>query len=109
MWTPPADLDECRLRRETLIVDLKAIEAQLGSRVRTDENGERLDGHAYHDWRAKAVHAKGEKERELLQLKSWARAHGDTSADPVREILSRMEAKLDDLWDALTEQDEEHG
>lgn len=104
-FSEPVTREEAFSRLDTLKEEKQDIEAQLGSRGRTDESGRRLTGPEYFTWREKAVYAKTYKEREIRRLKSWLRDHLPVGEDkpPLRETLARMEDKLDEILDLLSE------
>ncbi|MFB3883476.1 MAG: hypothetical protein ACE149_19595 [Armatimonadota bacterium] len=52
------------------------IEAQLSSRNRRDPmTGQRLDSHAYWEWRRRAISARALKAAELRFVNNWLREH----------------------------------
>lgn len=69
----PSDLEEAESRREQLLLDVSKIQAQLGSRNRTDTQGRRLRSEKYSEWRTRASHSLATKNDELRRINRWIR------------------------------------
>lgn len=74
-WVAPTTVAEGEQRRETLVIEVKEIEAQLGNRDRTDETGRRLSGEEYWTWRQRAQYSVTQKQKELILLRGWLKQH----------------------------------
>jgi hypothetical protein len=70
----PTDLSQAEGLRAQLTKDVQGIQAQLGDRERTDDNGKRLTPKEYWAWKKRAQHALNQKLDHLRSVKSWLRA-----------------------------------
>lgn len=96
-----ADAEE---RRQQLTLEIQGIQAQLGDRQRTDDQGRRLSSNEYWAWKKRAQHALNQKLDELRLVKSWIRENQRET--PVVE-LARHIGVLCQLFDELKTEDVE--
>jgi len=80
-------LVEADERRQQLTLEIQGIQAQLGDRQRTGEDGRRLNAHEYWVWNKRAHHALNQKLDELRSVKAWIRQHRLLSYDPGRPAV----------------------
>jgi hypothetical protein len=109
----PKSLDEAETLRAQLTNDVQSIQAQLGDKQRTDEEGRRLTSKEYWAWKKRAQHALNQKLDELRFIKNWIRErrHAMTAVGirvdhppPVEEALGHLRA-LCTLLDSLRLED----
>jgi hypothetical protein len=81
----PTELADAEVRRQQLTLEIQGIQAQLGDKQRTDEQGRRLTAQEYWSWKKRAQHALNQKLDELRALKSWLKEHRATSFDEARK------------------------
>jgi hypothetical protein len=82
----PTSLDEAEERRAQLTLDVQSIQAQLGDKQRTDENGKRLTSKEYWAWKKRAQHALNQRLNELRAVKQWIRDKKRGLSVPALEI-----------------------
>lgn len=78
-FTLPTTLEEAEPRRQQLTLDVQSIQAQLGDKQRTDENGRRLSSREYWAWKKRATHALNQRLDELRVVKQWIRDNRSTA------------------------------
>jgi len=66
-------LEEAEEFRQELTLEVQNIQAQLGDKQRTDDDGHRLTSTEYWAWKKKAQHALNQKLSELREVKKWMR------------------------------------
>lgn len=71
----PTSPEEAERRRHQLTLDVQSIQAQLGDKQRTDEQGRRLSQKEYWAWRKRAQHSLNKKLDELRLVKAFLREH----------------------------------
>ena len=71
---PPRSVEAAEEEMLDLAADTDLIQAQLSDRNKTDEDGERVGGIAYHQWRSKALWALKKKTIRRRRLKAWIKA-----------------------------------
>jgi len=69
----PTSLAEAEALRVELTNDVQSIQAQLGDKQRTDEDGNRLTSKEYWSWKKRAQHALNQKLDHLRYVKTWIR------------------------------------
>jgi hypothetical protein len=96
----PKTLEEAEQTRQELTLDVQSIQAQLGDRQRTDDDGNRLSTAEYWQWKKKAQHALNQKLGELRGVKKWMREKNAGSAGfTLHEAIGHVQT----LCDALEE------
>jgi len=95
-FIPPASLEEADIRRRDLARDVQSIQAQLGDRQRTDDNGRRLSSQEYWRWKRRATHSLNMKLDELRFIKQWIQKQRATS-HPATEYLRDVMQIIRDL------------
>lgn len=96
-----ADAEE---RRQQLTLEIQGIQAQLGDRQRTDDQGRRLSSNEYWAWKKRAQHALNQKLDELRLVKSWIR---ENQRETPAVELARHIGVLCQLFDELKTEDVE--
>jgi len=66
-------LEEAEQLRQELTLEVQSIQAQLGDKQRTDDEGNRLSPNEYWGWKKRATHALNQKLDHLRELKQWMR------------------------------------
>ena len=99
----PKDLAEAEQLRQELTLDIQRIQAQLGDRQRTDEQGRRLSTKEYWAWKKRAQYVLNEKLVELRSLKAWIRRN----EHPTKEDASFHLTKMVDILVTLQNEDVE--
>jgi hypothetical protein len=97
----PTTLEEAEQLRQELTLDVQSIQAQLGDRQRTDDDGNRLSTADYWQWKKKAQHALNQKLGHLREVKAWIREQRNSSYPSVREAVGHVES-LCSLVEALS-------
>ncbi len=88
----PASVREAERKVLELQNAVAEIEAQLSSRNRKDPmTGQRLDCHAYWEWRRRAISARALRTAELRFVNDWLRVHRRNLA--CEECRARMLAE----------------
>jgi len=72
--------EEAEAFRQELTLEVQNIQAQLGDKQRTDDDGRRLTSAEYWTWKKKAQHALNQKLAELREVKKWMREKNAGSA-----------------------------
>lgn len=85
-------LEEAEELRQELTLEVQNIQAQLGDKQRTDDDGRRLTSSEYWAWKKKAQHALNQKLSALREVKRWMREKnagtaGFTLHEAVQHIL----------------------
>ncbi|MBW2691006.1 MAG: hypothetical protein JRE57_00050 [Deltaproteobacteria bacterium] len=94
-FTAPRTLDEAEVRRQDLTLNVQSIQAQLGDKQRTDDNGRRLTSKEYWAWKKRATHALNQKLDELRLVKQWLRNNRQPSTSiqgAVAHLINILEA-----------------
>ena len=97
-------LEEAEQVRQELTLDVQSIQAQLGDRQRTDDDGNRLSTADYWQWKKKAQHALNQKLSHLREIKAWIRDQRNASYPSVREAVGHVE-NLCTYVDSLVDHD----
>jgi hypothetical protein len=106
----PESLEEAEALRQELTLDVQSIQAQLGDRQRTDENGNRLSASDYWAWKRKANNALNQRLDELRMVKQWIRDRRnpagprDNASTHLRELHKILE-RLSDEGCALKDEE----
>jgi hypothetical protein len=79
-WQDPTSIKDAENRKDKTIAMLFNIDAQLNNKQLTDEDGNRLDSHAYQARRAKLLKQKSHILRDLKHLRHWIRNARDASS-----------------------------
>lgn len=88
----PGNLDEATALLSQVTLDVQEIQAQLGDRQRTSENGKRLSPHDYQSWRKKANHALVLKLDQLRTLKLWIKKKRiEDGAPSIQEAIEHLD------------------
>ena len=88
-------------RRQELTLEIQGIQAQLGDKLRTDDNGVRLKPSDYWAWKKKAQHALNQKLGELREIKASLREQRKTAGGPsLYEAIGHLK-NLSSLVEAL--------
>ena len=99
----PKTLEEAESIRQELTLDVQSIQAQLGDRQRTDDDGNRLSTADYWQWKKKAQHALNQKLVDLRGVKTWIRDQRNSFYPSVREAVGHIEG----LCTVITSAEEE--
>jgi hypothetical protein len=94
-YAVPESLHEAEERRAQLTLDVQSIQAQLGDKQRTDEEGHRLTSNEYWAWKKKAQHALNQRLVELRVVKEWIRKTKRGLVQP-KEVEVSKETSLDE-------------
>lgn len=111
-FTPPASIEDAILRRDSLDLEKKRIEAELSNTDKRDSSGRRMDAIAWNKWRNGMVEEKTIIEQEMGQLKVWLgeerkrRGIGKVGGNP-RDALYHMVRAADVLLGKLAAGDNE--
>lgn len=79
-WQDPTSIKDAENRKDKTISMLFNIDAQLNNKQLTDEDGNRLDSHAYQARRSKLLKQKSHILRDLKHLRHWIRNARDASS-----------------------------
>jgi hypothetical protein len=82
----PDSLESAEIRRKQLTLDVQSIQAQLGDKQRTDEDGNRLSSKEYWAWKKRAQHALNQKLDELRAVKHWIREKKRSLVTPIEDV-----------------------
>jgi hypothetical protein len=110
---PPTSLQTAEAWADELAAEIGMIQAQLANKDHTDEDGRRLNGHEYHQWRGRAVWALQKKTIAKRRLNRWiteqkqavaAIEDGVEAPKNVVELVGALAAALKDSigWEDLT-------
>lgn len=88
----PTTLEKAELLRQELTLDVQSIQAQLGDRQRTDDDGNRLSTSEYWQWKKKAQHALNQKLVSLREVKTWIRDQRNSFYPSAREAVGHVES-----------------
>jgi DNA-binding transcriptional MerR regulator len=107
-FDPPSCLSEAEARRKQLTLDVQSIQAQLGDKQRTDENGRRLSSKEYWSWKKRATHALNQKLDSLRSIKQWIHEKRASMSSPRVEVNSKATTQeavghLQQLHDIIVE------
>lgn len=86
----PENLEEAEEQRAQLTLDVQSIQAQLGDKQRTDENGKRLTSREYWAWKKRAQHALNQRLNDLRAVKQWIRERKRGLSTPVIETQEEV-------------------
>ena len=93
--------EEAENFRQEITLEVQNIQAQLGDKRRTDDDGRRLTSAEYWAWKKKAQHALNKKLSELREVKKWMREiNAHRAGSKLREAIGHVK-KLSSLVDAL--------
>ena len=100
----PQSVAEAQQRMRALQVEIETIQAQLGTRNRTDHAGDRLPAQQYWAWRDRAKKTLNKKQQRYRTLKGWCRDRCTVARDGNRDgkaaaLLARCHRLLDRLID----------
>lgn len=87
----PQTLDEALNEKAKLVVEIQDIQVQLGNRNRTNEQGERLEGKTYWEWRNKATWALAQKQKRVAALKAFIREESKKKTQDKSSDLSMLQ------------------
>jgi hypothetical protein len=93
-------LEEAEALRQELTLEVQNIQAQLGDKQRTDDEGRRLTSSEYWAWKKKAQHALNQKLSELREVKKSMR---EKNAGSAGSTLHEAIGHVQNLCDALDE------
>jgi hypothetical protein len=99
------DFESLEEERAWLVDQVQAIEAQLSEQNRTHEDGTRLTGVEYHEWRGRAVTARKHLLIRLRRVKGELARHETDLGRVDRDWLARIEQKLDRLLGLVEKED----
>lgn len=100
----PESIEEAKTLREEINRRILMIDMAISDPNRTDEDGNRLTGNDYWEWRSRAVAAQSFARMRMRQLKDWI-ANADSGsnnrggrdwtriADALERIAEALEAK----------------
>lgn len=101
-WQEPASIKDAENRKDKTIALLFNIDAQLNSKMLTDENGRRLDSQTYQLRRNKLLRQKSQVLKDLRRLRNWIRSerdavHSEDAVMPDSVLLKRAYALFTQL------------
>ena len=97
-----ASLEQAEVLRAKLTADIQGIQAQLGDRQRTHEDGRRLTSKEYWSWRRQAQYSLNKKLGELRNVKGLIRAKKSPASSAAKEAAGTEETNhLNNLHDIL--------
>lgn len=93
-WQDPTSIKDAEQRKDKTIALLFNIDAQLNSKMLTDEDGRRLDSQSYQTRRNRLLRQKAQILKDLRRLRNWIRsareaANNDNTAMPDSVLLKR--------------------
>lgn len=74
-WIEPRNVGEARQFADEILTCMREIEGQLTSRNKTDQEGNRLTGTEYWQWRDRAKGAHRSYDKTYRRLKLWIKEH----------------------------------
>jgi hypothetical protein len=86
-WEEPQSLAEASARREALVGEVQAIQAQLGDHGLTRNSEYRTDLATFEDWRRRAKWALKHRVEELRLTNAWIKAANIRTSEEVKEDL----------------------
>lgn len=96
-FVEPKTFNEAVDRRSRLQADIEALQAELADKNRRDEQGQRLTGEQYADWRAVTIRLLQQKQRELRAVKAWLAAKNGGTKPSEWSLLARAHHLLEQL------------
>lgn len=85
-------MEEAEALRQTLVDDLMKVQLELSNKDVRGENGSRVNGIVYHQWRQRKLVEQHELTSRLRYVKGWIRVHAHQPGEKPKPPKSRIAA-----------------